>query len=54
MNDQPFTALMEYTVQASIPDHVFEHPTMIKLSQAITDILTWPNVRPYFPILADG
>jgi hypothetical protein len=37
--------MMEYVVKAKIPDYVFEHPTMVAMSQAINGILTWPNVR---------
>jgi hypothetical protein len=37
--------MIEYAVQADIPDYVFDHPTIIAMSEATTDILTWPNVR---------
>jgi hypothetical protein len=36
-------AIIEYAVQADLPDNVFDHPTVIAMSQAATDILTWPN-----------
>jgi hypothetical protein len=36
-------AIIEYAVQADLPDSVFEHPTVIAMSETATDILTWPN-----------
>jgi hypothetical protein len=37
-------AMIEYSLDLDIPDCVFEDPTVIAMSQATTDIMTWPNV----------
>jgi hypothetical protein len=37
--------MIEYTLDIDLPDRVFEHPTIIGMSQAACDVLSWPNVR---------
>ncbi|KAK0481138.1 isoprenoid synthase domain-containing protein [Armillaria luteobubalina] len=37
-------AMVEYSLDLDIPDHVFDDPIVIARSEAITDIMTWPNV----------
>ncbi|KAK0452122.1 isoprenoid synthase domain-containing protein [Desarmillaria tabescens] len=36
-------AMVEYSLDLNIPDYVFDDPIVIAMSEAITDILTWPN-----------
>jgi len=36
-------AMVEYSLDLDIPDYVFEHPTIRAMSDATTDIMTWPN-----------
>lgn len=38
-------AMVEYSLDIDLPDYVFEDPIVIAMSQATTDIMTWPNVR---------
>ena len=40
-----FTAMVEYSLDIKIPEHVWDHPILIGLSRAAIDIMTWPNVR---------
>ena len=37
-------AMIEYSLDLDIPDHVFENPIVRAMSDATTDIMTWPNV----------
>ena len=39
-------AMVEYSLDLDVPDYVFDHPTIRAMSDATTDIMTWPNVRP--------
>ncbi|KAJ3561482.1 hypothetical protein NP233_g10167 [Leucocoprinus birnbaumii] len=39
----PGEAMIEYSLDLDIPDHVFEDPIVIAMSEATTDIMTWPN-----------
>ncbi|KAI0786948.1 isoprenoid synthase domain-containing protein [Abortiporus biennis] len=36
-------AMVVYSIDADIPNHVWYHPTMIEISKAVIDIMTWPN-----------
>ncbi|KAF8991670.1 isoprenoid synthase domain-containing protein [Cyathus striatus] len=36
-------AMVEYSLDIKIPDYVFQHPIMIAMSDATSDIMTWPN-----------
>ncbi|EGO03037.1 hypothetical protein SERLA73DRAFT_165924 [Serpula lacrymans var. lacrymans S7.3] len=36
-------AMVEYSLDLDLPDYVFHHPTIIAMSEATTDIMTWPN-----------
>ncbi|PPQ97140.1 hypothetical protein CVT26_000623 [Gymnopilus dilepis] len=36
-------AMIEYSLDLKIPDYVFDDPIVIAMSQATTDIMTWPN-----------
>ncbi|KAG6807361.1 hypothetical protein H0H92_007861 [Tricholoma furcatifolium] len=36
-------AMVEYSLDLDIPSFVWEHPTIIEISKATNDILTWPN-----------
>ncbi|KAF5374321.1 hypothetical protein D9758_004657 [Tetrapyrgos nigripes] len=36
-------AMVEYSLDIDLPDYVFQDPTFIAMSQAISDIMTWPN-----------
>lgn len=38
------TAMLEYSLDLDIPDYVFEDPIVKAMSDATTDIMTWPNV----------
>jgi len=40
--------MVEYSLDLDIPDHVFEHPIVQAMSDATTDIMTWPNVSLQF------
>lgn len=37
-------AMVEYSLGIDLPDFVFEHPIIRAMSDATTDIMTWPNV----------
>ena len=37
--------MIEYSLDLDLPDFVFQHPTIIAMSEATNDIMTWPNVR---------
>jgi len=39
------SAMVEYSLDLDIPDYVFEHPILMAMSNATTDMMTWPNVR---------
>ena len=44
----PFTlAMVEYSLDLQIPEHVWDHPILQEMSKAVIDIMTWPNVRRY-------
>ena len=44
-------AMVEYSLDLDMPAHVFEDPVVKAMSDAAIDIMTWPNVRPfYFPM----
>ncbi|KAF9476263.1 terpenoid synthase [Pholiota conissans] len=36
-------AMVEYSLDLDIPDYVFKDPTVMAMSDATTDITTWPN-----------
>lgn len=36
--------MVEYSLGIDLPDFVFEHPIIRAMSDATTDIMTWPNV----------
>ncbi|KAF8883528.1 isoprenoid synthase domain-containing protein [Infundibulicybe gibba] len=36
-------AMVEYSLDIDLPDYVFEDPTVIAMSEATSDIMTWPN-----------
>ncbi|KAF5363252.1 hypothetical protein D9756_001012 [Leucocoprinus leucothites] len=36
-------AMVEYSLDLDIPDYIFEDPTVVAMSEATTDIMTWPN-----------
>lgn len=38
-------AMIEYSLDLDLPDYVFRDPVVIAMSEATTDIMTWPNVR---------
>ena len=44
-------AMVEYSLDLDIPDYVFEDPTFQAMSDATTDIMTWPNVSIDYPSL---
>ncbi|KAG6812006.1 hypothetical protein H0H92_004735 [Tricholoma furcatifolium] len=35
--------MVEYSLDVDIPTYVWEHPVIIGMSQATSDIMTWPN-----------
>ncbi|KAG6812292.1 hypothetical protein H0H92_003601 [Tricholoma furcatifolium] len=35
--------MVEYSLDLDIPSFVWEHPVIIGMSQATSDIMTWPN-----------
>lgn len=37
--------MVEYSLDIDLPSYVFQDPIVIAMSQAISDIMTWPNVR---------
>ncbi|KAK0475990.1 isoprenoid synthase domain-containing protein [Armillaria luteobubalina] len=36
--------MVEYSLDLDIPDHVFDDPIVIAMSEAMNDIMTWPNL----------
>ncbi|OSD03851.1 terpenoid synthase [Trametes coccinea BRFM310] len=36
-------AMVEYSLDLQIPEHVWEHPVLQEMSKAMIDIMTWPN-----------
>ncbi|KAJ8473020.1 hypothetical protein ONZ45_g16452 [Pleurotus djamor] len=36
-------AMVEYALNIDLPDEVFKHPTIMAMSTATNDIMTWPN-----------
>ncbi|KAF8970534.1 isoprenoid synthase domain-containing protein [Flammula alnicola] len=36
-------AMVEYSLDLNIPDHVFQDPIFMAMSDATTDMMTWPN-----------
>jgi len=36
-------AMVEYSLDFVIPEHVWVHPVLLELSAAAVDIMTWPN-----------
>ncbi|KAF9255786.1 terpenoid synthase [Marasmius fiardii PR-910] len=36
-------AMVEYSLEIDLPDYVFEDPIFVAMSQATSDIMTWPN-----------
>jgi len=36
-------AMIEYSLDLDLPNHVFEHPTIVAMSEATNDMMTWPN-----------
>jgi len=42
-------AMIEYSLDIDLPDHVFEHPTIRAMSDATNDLMTWPNVSIFIP-----
>ena len=44
-------AMVEYSLDLQIPEHVWDHPILQEMSKAAIDIMTWPNVRcEYLPL----
>jgi len=39
-----FVAMIEYSLDIDLPDHVFDNEIIRAMSDATTDIMTWPNV----------
>lgn len=39
-------AMIEYSLDLDLPDVVFESPIIKAMSDATTDLMTWPNVCP--------
>jgi hypothetical protein len=37
-------AMIEYSLDLDLPDIVFENPIIKAMSDATTDLMTWPNV----------
>lgn len=37
-------AMIEYSLDLDLPDVVFESPIIKAMSDATTDLMTWPNV----------
>lgn len=37
--------MVEYALEIDLPDFIFEDPIIRAMSDATTDIMTWPNVR---------
>lgn len=37
--------MVEYSLDLDLPDYVFRDPIVTAMSEATTDIMTWPNVR---------
>lgn len=46
---KPCWALIEYAYNLTLPDEVMEHPIIVSLGEATNDLVTWSNVRPFFP-----
>jgi len=38
------SAMIEYSLDLDLPDVVFENPIIKAMSDATTDLMTWPNV----------
>lgn len=36
--------MVEYSLDIDLPDFVFEDPVVRAMSDAVNDIMTWPNV----------
>jgi len=36
--------MIEYSLDIDLPDHVFDNEIIKAMSDATTDIMTWPNV----------
>jgi len=36
--------MIEYSLDINLPDHVFDNEIIRAMSDATTDIMTWPNV----------
>ncbi|CAL1697047.1 unnamed protein product [Somion occarium] len=36
-------AMVEYSLDIVVPEHVWDHPILVGLSKAAIDIMTWPN-----------
>ncbi|KAI1795405.1 terpenoid synthase [Ganoderma leucocontextum] len=36
-------AMVEYSLDLQIPEHVWDHPILQEMSKAVIDIMTWPN-----------
>jgi hypothetical protein len=43
--------MIEYSLDLDLPDVVFESPVIKAMSDATTDLMTWPNVRHSFDVL---
>ena len=43
--DNDVSAMIEYSLDLDLPDIVFENPIIKAMSDATTDLMTWPNVR---------
>ena len=44
MNFLSLTAMVEYSLDINLPEYVFNDLTVIAMSEATSDIMTWPNV----------
>ncbi|KAI0334297.1 terpenoid synthase [Cubamyces sp. BRFM 1775] len=36
-------AMVEYSLDLQIPEHIWNHPVLQEMSKAVIDIMTWPN-----------
>lgn len=44
-----YVAMVEYSLDLDLPDEVFENPIIKGMSDATTDLMTWPNVSVHSP-----
>jgi hypothetical protein len=48
------SAMIEYSLDLDLPDIVFENPIIKAMSDATTDLMTWPNVCRLIDALISG